>query len=210
MLIQKTIPSKFGEIADIFETSTSRIYVNNRTKKVDYLGYEFKRLNKIISHVLKVNEKNKILLKFEKKYLKYLQKLFNKEIPTITINQFIKVIDFSFQAINERFIDIEKKIIHQLQSNNLEAEKNDDEYLFVIQNIRLQINSLNKEFSDEKLNQNKTRLRIFIKKLQILYRNLNEVVISIIREEYEEIESLSNTILRTEKIEFKISNKIFA
>ena len=82
-----------------------------------------------------------------------------------------------------------------------------NEYLFALENILQQISTLDKDLKRKKW-YTRTDKDIVIRKGLIIFKNLNELALSIAKNDHESIKDISQSILSYDKLSFNITNKL--
>lgn len=209
LLIEKTIPKEYEHLTAVFGSSTDKIYVIERQKKVKYYGIDFSLLIQYIKKTLEMNEEKNFLNPKEKKFLNFALKVFTKKQNTITINDYIKLMQLSLESIVFRLYKVKKELVNLMKKTKFEEDTIDDEYLFVIQNILSQLCTLNEEVKEGNW-RDKDRIYTLSKQAQSVFRSINEVVLNIVNNQHENVKITSNNLLKSMDLEFHFSNKIIA
>jgi len=209
ILIQESFPSNYGALTQIFVSSTDKTYVTRRLKRVNFYALDFKKTIKLIDNLLETNKKKKFMLKEEKKFLQFAQKLFSNNRSYVKAEDFVELLGRSFVAVVARLIQVQKELIHSIKEKHLDVDCLDNEYLFTIQNLLDQVRTLHEDVKNFKWD-NQNQLLSLSRKSHLVLRNLNEVIMSISIEQFEDIKPLSDTVLESLKVEFSTTNKIFA
>ncbi len=209
MLIKQTLPLKYDQLTQVFVSSTDKTYINKRLRKVNFYSYDFDQLVKIIEHIKEIDKKEGFLLKKEQKFIDHALIIFKKKNKSVKIEDYIKLLDYSFFAVVERLAKVQKELVHMIKQAKLQVNDLDNEYLFALQNILNQTQELCKDIKQFKWD-DRNALMSLSRKAQMVYRNLHEIVLSLSFDQYEDIKNLSDTILDSLKIEFDTSNKILA
>ena len=207
-LIQETIPKSYEEYTEVLINSTRNRYINNRTKSVSIFNLDLKEFCKLIKDILNKDEKQRFLTKYEKRFLKKAITIFNKK--NISVKDYGAIHTLSIQAVIERLIMIKKELLKKIRSRDLNSSPIDDEALRAINNIQEQIQTLINE--KERINLNDTIImRTFVTKVQIAFKNLNELIIAILHNNLDEIRNVSDFILEGLNFgDFVVENKFVA
>ena len=114
-----------------------------------------------------------------------------------------------------RLFDIRNKLSNEIKKNRFNVSELDNEYFFAVENILQQfiilaeeINGIEKENIKILDTDKKSRIYELSWKAQMIYKNLNELVLSIATDNSENVRYISDTILNHDRIKFEISNKI--
>lgn len=206
MLIEQVIPKEYNLFTNVVYDSLDGGYTNKRTKRFEYFRLEFVNL---IDKILELNKTKKLLIQEEVKLLLYLKSLFKKNVNYIRFNDYSELVKRCYLAIYKRLRLIKTRLIYEIKKKKLEVSPLDNEYLFALENILQQISTL-----DEDLKRKEWYARIdkdiVIRKGLIIFKNLNELALSIAKNDHESIKDISQSILSYDKLSFSITNKFIS
>ncbi|MBU0460631.1 MAG: hypothetical protein KJ597_06365 [Nanoarchaeota archaeon] len=204
LLIKEIIPEKYSLFTELVYDATDRNYKNVHQKVYQYPYITLEKLVELINKILKINETDKFLLKEEVSLLNYAQRIFTKKKNNISFDQYAKLFEKILKTLIVRLLMIQQKMYSKLKDNKLQASKEDHEYLFALENIFEQIDSISKEFKEKEFD------RAWIMKAIFIFKHLHALVQSITFNDYKAVSSISNSILSYDEIKYDISAKIVA
>ncbi|MBU4242573.1 MAG: hypothetical protein KKF52_05060 [Nanoarchaeota archaeon] len=207
-LIQQTIPEEYKQFTDLIYNSIDKGYDNKRTKRIEYFS-NIKFIQNLIEEIVKIDKQKHFLIRQEKKLLKYTLKIFLKKRDYIKKEEFAKLIDYSFRAVCYRLDKIRKNLIFELKNSKFKVSNIDNEYRFALDSIFQQLFSLGKDFKSKTWYLQKNRNQLIYKSL-IIFKNFNELALSIAETDFGSIERISNTILSYDNVQFNVTNKLIA
>lgn len=205
-IIQKTIPKGYQAFTNLIYDTFDKKYFVKRTKKMLFFNKE--SLSLLITKILDIDKSEKILLKNEKRILDLIEKFVAKKTQEIQLKDYNKMVDLSFKALKERVQNIKSCLEKNMKAKKLHFSKIDSEYFLALDNILKQLDIVSEEIKNKDYFANNSKE--LIKKLQMISKNLNNLVYSILEEDFDSIKNISHDILYNDKIEFNITEKLVA
>jgi hypothetical protein len=209
MLIQQTIPKEYNLFTTFIHDATHNGYENRRTKKYHYFPIHVKSITEILNKIMESDKENEFLIKQERVFLKFALKLFNDNLNDIKLEDYAKFMQYSFEAVLERLKNVRKEMSEQIKQKKFEISPVDEEYFFSLENILQQVEIIDKEMKAKKWATRPDK-HILLNKVLSVYRNLNELALSIALDDTTAVRSISSSILNMDLIKFNIQEKLIA
>jgi len=207
MLIQQTIPKEYSLFTRLIHDSVDKGYKNKRTQRVVYFRIDVSILNKLISEIINKNKRYNFLIKEEKNFLKFALRMFDSKKKYVSFRDYVTLIQHSFNSVLSRLKRIKKELTRLIKKNRFEVSDIDNEYFFSLENILQQVEMIDKDLKAKDWFKMTDKVQV-INKILIIFKNLNELALSIALNDTESISSISRSILSFDKIQFNISNKL--
>jgi hypothetical protein len=206
ILVYQAIPESYKLFTQLVHDSVDRCYKNRRTKKVIY-GEVIKDFKRLIEEILAKDKISNFLIKEEKEYLNFALSVFRKSKERVSFEDYELLVQYSFESVIVRLRKIKEELIDKIKYNKLEVSDIDNEYFFALENILQQVETLDDYFRNKNWTERKDKNEM-IKKALLVFKNLNELVLSIAFKDTDSISYISNSILNFDNIQFNIKNKL--
>lgn len=206
ILVYQAIPESYKLFTQLVHDSLDRCYKNRRAKKVIY-GEFIKDFKRLIEEILKKDKISNFLIREEKEYLNFALSVFGKSKGGITFEDYESLVQYSFESVIARLRRIKEELLDKIKENRLNASDIDNEYFFALENILQQVETLDDYFKNKNWTERKDKNEM-IRKALLVFKNLNELVMSIAFKDIDSISYISNSILNFDNIKFDIKNKL--
>jgi len=130
-------------------------------------------------------------------------------LDNIPIQKYIILVNLSFKAVWKRVLKIKQALTTKIKNKKINASQIDYEYFFSLENLLQQIESLKKTFSDKNW-EKRTDVELIRRKTLVIFKNLHNLILSIVRNDHDSVRDISNSILSYDQLSFDIDNKLIS